>query len=826
MSLPAPPAMTFAPVSLWRAYPALALAGCLAAGIAVASRQPVPVLWPWLAVGAASLAGATIVAAVMRGRLVSPVRLMWTVAAGLATVAIGGARYTESRLLAPEHVARHATRDGNAVVLEGRIDGTPQVRPYGYRFTLAAERLLPDSAVVSGTVLVTLRQGNDVPLPPLRHGYRITLRGSLRPVPLRRNPADFDYGAYLARKSVHATLTVSDAADVTMLDARCTGRGCRIAAMQAHVRTLLDRSVPTAPARNVLAALILGDRSGIDDETLDQFARTGLMHLLAVSGLHVMLVAMVFYELLRPLLLRMGMGWRAMETSRSVMTLVLLLTYTLLTGAQAPVVRASVMTVLLMGSVLLQRSTQTLNSLGVAALVLLTVRPAHLLEAGFQLSFAAVGAIVTLNPVLSRQLPESWRARPGVDYVWGLLTVSTAATLGTLPVLLYHFGAVSLAGLALNLVAIPITFLTLTAGLATVVGGSASVFAGDAFGSAADLLSRALLFTASAGDAAFSWAVVSVRLRNGWFLLALVTALLVPVRWAYPRSRWRLAAATLLLVAGGVWSDLLQGRYRPGLDVIFFDVGQGDAALVTFPNRSRLLIDAGMRDDYGDQGLRTVLPHLTYYGIDALDAIVVSHPHSDHLGGVPALLRSLPVRSLIHNGRPYESALYREVTALADSLGVMQSAVQAGDMLDLDGSVRIYVLAPSLPDEVDANDASIVLRIDYGQTSFLFNGDVEAEGEAQLVDFYGELLSSDVVKVAHHGSSTSSTPAFVELASRGRPEPPLAVVSVARVNRYGLPNDEVLARWQAQGARLHLTSAAGALWLRSDGRQVQTVSWQ
>src|SRR5690606_28461971 len=168
--------------------------------------------------------------------------------------------------------------------------------------------------------------------------------------------------------------------------------------------------------------------------------------------------------------------------------------------------------------------------------------------------------------------------------------VSTAATLGTLPVLLYHFGAVSLAGLALNLVAIPITFLTLTAGLATVVGGSASVVAGDAFGSAADLLSRALLFTASAGDAAFSWAVVSVRLRNGWFLLALVTALLVPVRWAYPRSRWRLAAATLLLVAGGIWSDLLQGRYRPGLDVIFFDVGQGDAALVTFPNRSRLLI--------------------------------------------------------------------------------------------------------------------------------------------------------------------------------------------------------------------------------------------
>lgn len=816
----------------------------------VASYRPgaVPALWMAvsiaLGVGAAAvlpgadrvlLASFTLAVALVgaarwwgRRRLVTLVPLGALGAVVLGLAAAGALRYADTQQRLPSaHLAHVLAAWPDAEVhLEGVVAGEVEVRPGGWRFLVDATHLgLPDgtSQRVTGRVLASVFPADSTQRrPALAAGQPVGLAGRLRPSPARRNPADFDYGAYLRRRGVFATLTTYDAGAVVATGRPPPGISRLLYTARARVRAHLARFVPAPEAQALLQALLLGDRRQIDPEVRSRFVATGLMHLLAVSGLHVLLVGMVLYNLLRPLLLRLGLRWSAMERARTAVTLVLLVAYALLTGLPASVVRAVVMAAFFMGGALAQRPLSGLNLLGLAALVLLLASPAYLFDVGFQLSFSAVGALIVLGPVARQQWPGAWEAVPVLRWLAGSVTASLLATLGTLPILLYHFGFASFAGLVLNLPAIPLTLLVLAAGLLTVLFAGWVPALATLTGASASLLGEALLALATGGADLLGWAAWRGFVTSPWLLcgFALLLMAVAATRW-----RGRLAVLSLACPVVGLWLGLAQGVARPHLDVLFFDVGQGDATLIRLPGGRHLLVDAGVRDRYTDQGLRTILPHLARYGIRRLDAVVVTHPHSDHLGGLPALLRAIPVGRVLVSGHPYDSGLVAETRQLLDSLGLRAEPVAAGDTLALDPAVRLHVLWPRNPSALDPNDASVVLRVAYGQTAFLLTGDVEAAAEARLAAYPAALLQADVVKVAHHGSSTSSTAGFLgPLSQEGAPA--LAVVSVARSNRYGLPDEEVLARWQALGTTLWSTADAGALWLRSDGRRVAPVRWR
>ena len=822
--------------------PLLIAAVAFSTGIAAATVAPAVPLLAWLG-GAALLALAASGYAVWsRGRVVTLQGLVLAVAVLGGAVGLGAARMASWQALSRTHIAFVAgaaeradrARDDRApITVWGTLDDVPTGSSWSVRFALRA-----DSAErgdlrrsVEGRVQVSLMTPDDrrPVYPALRLGDRVRVTGRLATPPRPRNPAQMDYGAYLRGQGVWATLRVEDEEGIQFLNPSQRPATGLAVAVQRHVRRALAHAVPSAEARGVLLALLLADRSRVDGDTLDTFRQTGLMHLLAVSGLHIGLVGLALYALLKPVLGRLRLSHRTVEALRSAVTLVVLAVYVLVTGGSVSVVRAFVMVALVLVGRSFERPADTLNTLGAAALVLLVARPTALYDVGFQLSFAAVAAIVTLTPLLTAAVPARVRERTVGGAVVGSVAVSLAATLGTAPVLLAHFGRLPLGALVLNLPAIPLTGLTLGAGLGTVATAGWLAPAAAAFGALADLSARALLLTSRLGAGWLDWAALDVFVEDPFVLAACALAIAALAVWTRPALRLRLALAAVACLGGAAWTNVDDAR--PHLDAVFLDVGQGDATLLTLPNGRHVLVDAGLRSPYVDEGERTVLPHLDRYGVDALDALVLTHADADHIGGAAAVLESVPIARLVVNGRGGETDLWDRVLRTSDSLGVPVQTVSAGDTLALDPSVRLRVLGPTPPGRsagsasrgpVSANEASVVLRIEHGRTRWLLTGDAERGGEAALVAHYRPLLASDVVKVGHHGSRTSSTPAFVAAAGR----PAFAVVSVARRNRYGLPDEEPLARWERTGAQTLLTSAEGAVWLRSDGERVWRVDWR
>ena len=785
----------------------------------------------WLGLALVS-AGATVLSVRWTAtRLVSLARLSRYAAAATLAVSAGGVREAQFGAPEPTDVGFLASGASERVLtLYGASIATPVERDGRARFVLEVDSVSrsggPPFHPATGRAYVSVRESRpDGWIDGARAGMRLAVRGVLHEPYQRGNPADFDFRRYLLRRSVRAIIRVDDATAIHSLDPPSSLIRRVSLQVERLVERTLDRRIQTHGGRAILVALLLGRRGEMDPDVLAHFSRTGLLHILAVSGLHVLMVGMIAYGLLCPILLRLGFRWRMMEVTRALTTLVLLTVYALVTGGSASVTRAVIMTGVLIGGVAFQRTSSSLNSLAVAGCVLLLQRPTYLWDVGFQLSFSAVAAIVLLQRPLAPLITErfdvdGWRAK-----LAGGMVTTTAATLGTAPVLLYHFGSVSIAGLLLNPVAIPASGLALSSGLLCVTT-AAIPWLSAAFGHAADFYANVLIQTAAVGDHLFGWARVERRVTHPPFVMGLILLTGGLAFLNVPRLRWRASIAALLMFCAGIWAGLLGDRSKPALEALFLDVGQGDAALIRFPNGKHLAVDLGPRDDYRDAGSSVIVPHLEWWGVRRLDAVVVTHPHADHLGGLPSVLRNTPVSRLVTAGDSYDSELVTETDFLSDSLSIASSVVAAGDTLHFDDRVRVYVLGPTpiARANSDPNERSVVLRIEYGSTSMLLTGDAEGASERELLTHFPEALAADVVKVAHHGSRTSSHERFVRAAS-----PPgsrtIAVVSVGRRNRFGLPDEDVLERWQEAGARVHMTSSNGALWIRTDGRTIEEIPW-
>lgn len=681
------------------------------------------------------------------------------------------------------------------VTLEGEVVGPPVAWGEDVRVRLA----------LRDAVRVEVTAG---PLAwPLAVGDELRVEARLRRPPGPANPGGRDRAAQLA------------AAGVPWV-ARATGPAVRVARpspaapleqARARYAAACERFLPGREAA-LLRAIGAGDRAALDDLTRRSFARSGLAHVLAVSGYHLVVVVLGLWRLLRALLLRWS--WLAARSDPGALAAAICLPataiYALATGASPPVLRAAVAAAIGLGGVFLRREHDALNSLALAALVLLAAEPAAALDPSFQLSFAAVAGLVLWAGPLRRAVPlalapGTWRRRLGEPLLQGACA-TIAASLATAPVLAFHFRQLPLLGLPANVAALPLgAGLTV---LGAVAGAAAAVdpVAAAPFLWAAWPLARALRAVSDLA-AAPRWGTLGLG-SPGLLGAAACAALALAATKLRGRRRWAAAAGAAACLLAPPWLRAGAAQARGGLEVIFLGVGQGDATLLRLPDGSAVLVDGGGAAGGGaDPGERDVVPLLRDLGVRRLAAVFLSHPHPDHALGLAAVLDAFPVERAFGNGAPGDGAAAAVVARLRPApLAPGEAWERAGVRFQAVGGPRAAL---------GENDASLVLRVAYGRTAVLFAGDVEAAGEAAAVRAGG--LAADVVKVPHHGSRSSSSPAFVAAVA-----PRFAVVSAGAENRFGFPAADVLARWSAAGAQVERTDG-GAVRLLSDGARFRKV---
>jgi competence protein ComEC len=697
------------------------------------------------------------------------------------------------------------------------------------RFTLRSTsycwqgRSFPFDALIAATFV--LKHG-DTCSPGLDYGATVVLTGVLSPPSPERNPGEFSPKQYEDAAGIAATIFVRGMENLRIAD---TSGGfwpmkVLVVSPRKWILRLIDRTVGGEEGE-FLKGLLIGDRSGIPAETKQAFVDSGVAHVLAVSGSNVAVVALVLVFLYD--FVRLPRRWRPLVISAG------LLWYMFLTGSQPPVVRATIMALVVLSGGAIHRPTNAYNALGVAALVILLLDARQLFDVGFQLSFGAVLSIIHLYPrwdALIWRLPRRRRWQRASAGLLRLCAVSLAATMGTLPLTAMSFGKFSVVGILANLPVVPATGVSVILGAAGIVTGLVSPGAAAACGAVNGLVLRLTLdvagFCASAPFAfvetfGFTWSHACAF----YLLLALV------VHWREKRIvRTALFLLLLFLNVSCAWALIFPDRREGGvLRLHCIDVGQGDALLVEFPEGKTMLIDGGPRSGPYDAGALTVGPYLKRRGITRIDLLLVTHPHDDHIGGISFLLRHFEVGKVIDSGQPLRSEIYASYLKASSDRSSPRKGGEAGELLSEFPSARLYLLAPGKgftdPDTShrppNLNNTSLVVKLQYGTTSFLLAGDAEEDAEAVMVDRFGEFLKSDVLKSGHHGSITGSSARFLDVV-----RPSVVIVSVGRNNKFRHPSQEVIGRYQFIHAEVMRTDREGAVILASDGKCVRKVTWR
>lgn len=743
--------------------------------------------------------------------------------------------------LSPEFPPGHLTQEtsGDPVLLEGVVVDEPERLNRGSRLLVEANRIRENgkSRSVRGKAELFV----DGPLPAFGVGDLVLVETRLQKVRNLGNPGEFDRQARSHLKGVYVRGTVQDENRIVRLGC-APGYGLEraIQAVRERVADFLSAQEPSHLS-GLVRALILADRSALPEAVVESFRSAGVSHVLAISGLHVALVWLLGYGISKAVLKRFEAvllaGW--LRKGAALSGLLPALAYVCVAGTPVTALRAACMILCATAALLFDRPATTWNSLGVAALLLVVTDPASPFSISFLLSFASVASILAVVPVLARSRSSSSAESPGRSgsrrtrlwegfqrWVWTPLAVSAAATVATLPLCAFFFQRISLVGVAANLLVVPVIgWVVLPFGL---LAGFAGALGLPGAGVALALAVQAADFSVWLAEFFARIPGASVRVGSPSLPELVLLYILLAAARIFPKGIWKIAA--LLLFAGGFslscGTSLLSGRARGALEITFLSVGQGESAFIVMPDGKRMLLDGGMaREGVSDAGRWVVAPFLGKERIRSLNWIMASHGHPDHYGGL-GFLASAFRPSEIWTGPPFacDDREYRSFLESCLRLGIRRKSLCRGQQPLAVAGVRIEILHPPCPGEEsgepetrcpDPNNRSLVLRLVYGEVKILFTGDIEAATERRLLA-RGEGLTAQVLKVPHHGSRGSSSPAFLDAVS-----PRVAVVSAGYRNRFGFPSAQVLSRLRERGVVVFRTDLDGAIRLRTDGRKIE-----
>ena len=728
-----------------------------------------------------------------------------------------------------DHIVHLIQQEQEAVLL-CTLDRLPGFNGENSTLVVAAHslRLKENAEFVTARGLVQLKL--KAPWPKeLMPGDQLAIRARLDRPHTFHNPGSFDYPTFLARQNIWIAGRISSPLHIYRLEQQPT-LWHQVRYLPEQIRTRISAFIEQTVApeiSSVYKALLIGDASGISQETLEAFKGSGCMHILSISGAHLSILAsflfFTLYWMLRRseyLILRYPV-----KKFAALLCLVPLAIYTLLAGANTPVVRSMIMITVFMAAICADKKKSLFVSMALAALLILIWDPNSLFTASFQLSFMAVASISVVAPLVAQMTAaekkvEPLRKRLGQrlrHFTLAALIVSMAATIGTAPLLLAYFNRISVVAPAANLLVEPLICLwSLTLGfiacpLIFVIPSIAAILL--------HLGATGLIFSLQLATFLnnLPFSTLWLPTPSPTLIVLYYVAILIGISGI-------LVSKTSRIIGAGAWAliillfffppaELLKGWITTS-EITFLDVGQGSSTFLQLPTGKQLLIDSGggMTTPGFNVGEDIIAPFLWQKGIKHLDAIIITHGDSDHYNGIPFLLQRFRPKVLWINDRSGHDIAWRQMLALAERLHVEIKIPQQGEQLIRGGEAEIVHLGiPGESGGARSNDQSLVLRFAHNNLSCLFAGDISSKMESQLVEEKLPLQSTLLLS-PHHGSSTSNSELFLKAVS-----PKTIVVSAGRFRPDNFPSPEVRKRCDELGIKMLITAEQGAITVTNEG---------
>jgi len=640
---------------------------------------------------------------------------------------------------------------------------------------------------------------------PYEYGDVLKIKGRLEKPIGQKNFGEFNYELYLAREKIFTYLNIWQEKDIQKIGEDDSNFLVSFSlSARDKIKEITKQTLPP-PYNYLLIGMLLGEKGFIAPHLKEVFTEAGIMHILAVSGLHVGIIAMALLAFLGIL--------RLPKKPKLLILILILIMYASITGFRPSVLRATIMFILLIGGKLLNRNRNLNISLFFAAFLILLSNPLILYDAGFLLSFIVTFSIINLSPILQGLFSKI------VVWIKSPLAVSTAAWIGIFPLSAYFFSKVSIISIVSNIFIIPLTGIAVILGFVTFFIGLASIsFAGIIANINYLVLNLITLIAKSFSLIPFAFVYVAQPSIMVIILYYLTVFFMVEIFYKKTLSQKIKKKAALIVLSVALLIIIVQVFYPvDNLKVNFINVGQGDCILIEAPNKINILIDGGgtPQSDF-DVGSKIVIPYLRRKGVNEIDLLILTHPHLDHLEGLLPVLKEFKVDMVLDSGLNCDSSEYKEFISLIIKKGIPYHKAKAGDNFIFSNNLEIFLLNPLYDSdfycESDFNNASIVVKLFYKNTDFLFTGDIEEAAEKKLL-VWQNILQSDILKVGHHGSSTSTNLEFLD-----KVDPSIAVITVGK-NHFGHPSQKIIERLEDKNIQIYRTDEDGTIIIRTNGQE-------
>lgn len=732
--------------------------------------------------------------------------------------------------LPPNHIENYLSEE--KIVLEGVLYKPPEPSLGKTRLYLLTEKIVKSDKLIpiNGKLLLTVKEL----LKDFNYGDRVRFNSRIRHPRNFNNPGRFDYRTYLSLKGISITAYLGDGEKIVKTGETTLNPFLKLVEKyRKQIRAFLTTHLQP-PAAEIAKALILGEKGEIPKKLREMFSAAGVAHILAISGLHIGIIALVCFFLVKNILkcsTRLMLSTDIFKVS-ALITLIPVIAYCFIAGHGIATVRATIMVSTYLIAIIIGREEDLWNTLALAAFLILIFSPPSLFDISFQLSFISVISIIYFTPRFSAPLfqthdplepPAKWWKKILTRIILFLL-VTISAIIGTAPLVAYYFHRISPCGIFTNIIIIPlIGFLVVPLGLLA----SLLLFLYQPLAIFIVHIMQPLIMAANSLVEGFNHlpytdyrTSIPTLLEIALFYLGML--FLVNIRKS-KKIRYGLALVAIIFICNqGFW--YCQNRVNPLLRITSVDVGQGESTLIQLPKGSTMLIDGGgFYDNSFDVGEMVVAPLLWKKKIKHIDYLVLSHPHPDHLNGLVFIVNNFKVKEVWTNGEGVNTKPFEEFERTIEEKRIKKLIINRDHPDRKVNGVLIEFLHPSNPPWYDVaknyhsriNNHSLVIRLTYQDISMLLTGDIHQEAERELISTASNLKTT-ILKVPHHGSSTSSSLNFIKQV-----QPRIALLSLGFKNIFHLPSNKVIKRYQDQGCQILRTDQDGAITIETDGSDIR-----